>query len=55
MQWFVEKLPYNTFRPLYTADFRILTGRYYRVTVNKCGWLVEDYLDINKSSRRKTK
>lgn len=48
MQWFVEKLPYNTFRPLYTADFRILTGRYYSVTVNKCGWLVEDYLVINK-------
>lgn len=48
MQWFVGKLPYNTFRPLYTTDFRILPGRYYRVTVNKCGWLVEDYMDINK-------
>lgn len=47
MQWFVEKLPYGTFRPLYTTDFRIMTGRYYRVTVNKCGWLVEDYMDIN--------
>ncbi len=47
MQWFVGKLPYNTFRPLYTTDFRILTGRYFRVTVNKCGWLVEDYLTIN--------
>lgn len=47
MQWFVEKLPYGTFRPLYTTDFRIMTGRYYRVTVNRCGWLVEDYLTIN--------
>ena len=47
MQWFVRKLPYGTYRPLYTTDFRILTGRYYRVTVNRCGWLVEDYMDIN--------
>lgn len=47
MQWFVRKLPYGTYRPLYTTDFRILPGRYYRITVNKCGWLVEDYMDIN--------
>ncbi len=47
MRWYVEKLPYGTYRPLYTTDFRILLGRYYRVTVNRCGWLVEDYLTIN--------
>ena len=47
MQWFVRKLPYGTYRPLYTTDFRIMTGRYYRVTVNRCGCLVEDYMDIN--------
>jgi len=41
---FVEVLPNKTFNPYYTTDFRIMTGRYYRVTVNKCGWLVEDYL-----------
>lgn len=41
---FVESLPYMTFRPYYTTDFRIMTGRYYRVTVSRCGWLVEDYL-----------
>ncbi len=40
---FVERLPEGAFRPYYTTDFRIMTGRYYRVTVNKCGWLVEDY------------
>ncbi len=40
---YVEKLPKGTFKPYYTTDFRILPGRYYRVTVNKCGWLVEDY------------
>lgn len=47
MKWFVGKLPYGTYRPLYTTNFRIITGRYYRVTVNRCGWLVEDYLTIN--------
>ena len=41
---FVESLPNKTFNPYYTTDFRIMTGRYYRVTVNKCGWLIEDYL-----------
>ena len=46
MKSFVEKLRYNTFNPLYTSDMRLMNGRYFRVTVNKCGWLVEDYLDI---------
>jgi hypothetical protein len=46
-KWFVKDLPYKTFKPYYTSDGRILLGRYYRVTVNKCGWLVEDYLIIN--------
>lgn len=41
---FVESLPDKTFKPYYTTDFRIMNGRYYRVTVNRCGWLVEDYL-----------
>ncbi len=45
---FVEEIPAKAFKPYYTTDFRIMTGRYYRVTVNKCGWLVEDYLYINK-------
>ena len=45
--WFVENFPYQTFKPYYTSDGRILLGRYYRVTVNRCGWLVEDYMDIN--------
>ena len=44
---FVERIPARAFKPFYTTDFRIMTGRYYRVTVNKCGWLVEDYLTIN--------
>ena len=48
MKNFVEKLHINAFNPLYTTDFRIMTGRYYRVTVNKCGWLVEDYMAINR-------
>ena len=47
MKQFVERLPQGTFMPYYTTDFRILPARYYRVTVNKCGWLVEDYMDIN--------
>lgn len=45
---FVERIPGGAFKPLYTTDFRIMTGRYYRVTVNKCGWLVEDYLRIDR-------
>ncbi|MDE5560675.1 MAG: DUF5030 domain-containing protein [Bacteroidaceae bacterium] len=44
----VERLPANAFKAYYTTDFRIMTGRYYRVTVNKCGWLVEDYFELNK-------
>ncbi len=41
---FVEELPLGTFAPYFTSDTRVMTGRYYRVTVNKCGWLIEDYL-----------
>lgn len=39
----IELIPAKAFQNYYTTDFRIMTGRYYRVTVNKCGWLVEDY------------
>lgn len=46
MKLFIERLKPNAFNPLYTTDFRIMTGRFYRVTFNKCGWLVEDYLDL---------
>lgn len=45
---FVERIPAKAFKPYYTTDFRIMSGRYYRVTVNKCGWLVEDYFSINQ-------
>lgn len=45
---FVERIPAKAFKPYYTTDFRIMNGRYYRVTVNKCGWLVEDYFSISK-------
>lgn len=48
MRSVVEALKPNAYNPLYTTDFRIMTGRYYRVTVNQCGWLVEDYMDINR-------
>ncbi|MCM1372681.1 MAG: DUF5030 domain-containing protein [Bacteroides sp.] len=44
---YVEHIPAKAFKPYYTTDFRIMTGRYYRVTVNKCGWLVEDYFKID--------
>lgn len=44
LKLFVENLPDKTFKPYYTTDYRIMTGRYYRVTVSKCGWLIEDYL-----------
>ncbi len=50
-KWFVKNLPYQTFKPYYTTDCRILLGRFYRVTVNKCGWLVEDYMDINNGEQ----
>ncbi|MCM1372679.1 MAG: DUF5030 domain-containing protein [Bacteroides sp.] len=43
----IELIPANAFKPYYTTDFRIMTGRYYSVTVNKYGWLVEDYFSIN--------
>ena len=43
---FVENIPLGAFAPYFTTDMRVMTGRYYRVTVNKCGWLVEDYLNL---------
>ena len=45
---FVEHIPAPAFKPYYTTDFRILAGRYYRVTVSKCGWLVEDYFSTQQ-------
>lgn len=46
MKRFVENLRHNAYNPFYTADFRLMTGRYYHVTVNKCGWLVKDYMTL---------
>ena len=43
---FVEDIPLGAFAPYFTTDMRVMTGRYYRVTVNKCGWLIEDYLNL---------
>jgi len=33
-------------QPYFTTDLRQMTGRYYRVTVDKCGWLIDDYLNL---------
>ncbi len=44
---FVAELPPRVFKPYYTTDLRIMTGRYYRITASKLGWLVEDYFDIH--------
>ena len=41
---FVEKIPFGAFAPYFTTDLRQMTGRYYKVTVNRCGWLTTDYL-----------
>lgn len=43
---FVESLPSGSFAPYFTTGMRLMTGRYYKVTVNKCGWLIQDYLDF---------
>ena len=43
---YIESLPSKSFSPYFTTDFRLMTGRYYKVTVNKCGWLIQDYLDL---------
>ena len=43
---FVEHIPSKAFAPYFTTDLRQMTGRYYRVTVDKCGWLIEDYLNL---------
>lgn len=42
---FIERIRPEAFNPYYTTDMRIMPGRYYHVTVNKCGWLIEDYLE----------
>ncbi len=44
----IEQIPAKAFQNYYTTDFRIMTGRYYRVMVNKFGWLVDDYFELNK-------
>lgn len=43
---YIESIPSKSFAPYYTTDLRPMTGRYYKVTVNKCGWLIQDYLDL---------
>ena len=43
---FVESLPSKSFAPYFTTDMRLMTGRYYKVTVNECGWLIQDYMDL---------
>lgn len=48
MKSYIEQLRAKSFKPYYTTDFRLLLGRYYRVTVNRYGWFVEDYMKINK-------
>lgn len=47
-KYFVESLPSKSFAPYYTTDMRLMTGRYYKVTVSKYGWLIEDYLNISQ-------
>lgn len=41
---YVEEIPLGAFAPYFTTDLRQMTGRYYKVTVNRCGWLTTDYL-----------
>ena len=48
MQFFVNKMHPNLFKPYYTSDGRILMCRYYRITVDERGWLVEDYMNISE-------
>jgi hypothetical protein len=43
MKHIVEEIHSRAFKPYYTTDSRIMTSIYYRVTVNKCGWQIEDY------------
>jgi len=44
MQSFVRRLQRDLFKPYYTTDRRLLTGRFYRVERTPHGWYVEDYL-----------
>ncbi|MBP3228727.1 MAG: DUF5030 domain-containing protein [Bacteroidaceae bacterium] len=46
LRWYVTRLRPNLFQPCYTTDHRLMTGRYYRVTFDKRGWWIEDYLDF---------
>lgn len=46
LAYFVNHIPSKSFMPLFTTDLRLMTGRYYKVTANKCGWLIEDYLNL---------
>ena len=55
---FVELIPAPAFKPYYTTDFRIMTGRYYRVTVNKCRRVMRRIINesrdkINQYSKKK--
>ena len=42
----IRRLQWQIFRPYYTTDFRLMTGRYYRVTFDRRGWWFEDYLSF---------
>lgn len=46
---YIESLPSKSFAPYFTTDMRLMTGRYYKVTVDKCGWLIQDYLDFTNA------
>lgn len=43
---YVESFPSGTFAPYFTTDMRLMIGRYYKVTVNERGWLIQDYLGL---------
>lgn len=49
----VGKLRPNLFKPYYTDDCKILTGRYYRVEYSRKGWYVEDYLETYNEFQKK--
>ena len=47
---YVNQLPINSFRPFYTTDKRIITGRFYKINISKNGVKITNYLVLDENN-----
>lgn len=46
LQFGLRRMQRRIYRPYYTTDFRLMTGRYYFVTFDRRGWWFKDYMEF---------